>query len=90
MAEFQWRLSMPLSVLVLSFLAIPLSRVRPRVGRFKQILPAILIYVVYVNMLFVSRTWLVDGFIAVLIGFWWVHVLIFSTALLLWMRGKHI
>lgn len=88
MSELQWRASMPISVIVLSFLAIPLSRVRPRIGRFRQILPALLIYVVYVNMLFVSRTWLEEGMIPFWIGLWWTHIAFFIIAGLLWMKGR--
>src|SRR6202000_2196053 len=33
-AEFEWRLSTPLSTLLLGMLAVPLSRVQPRQGRY--------------------------------------------------------
>jgi len=48
-AEFQWRISMPISVLVLSMLAIGLAKVSPRQGRFAKFLPAILLYIIYFN-----------------------------------------
>lgn len=44
MAELQWRLSLPLSILVLTFLVVPLARVNPRQGRYAKLLPAILLY----------------------------------------------
>ncbi len=46
-AELQWRISSPLSVFILALLAVPLSRVNPRQGRFAQIIPATLIYIIY-------------------------------------------
>lgn len=73
-AELQWRLSIPLSAFLLSLLAIPLSHVQPRQGRYSPLLPAILIYVVYVNLLFVARTWIEQKTISTSLGLWWVHV----------------
>lgn len=60
-AELQWRLSTPFSALLLALLAIPLSRSRPRQGRYARILGAMVIYAVYFNMLDVSRTWVEQG-----------------------------
>jgi lipopolysaccharide export system permease protein len=54
-AELQWRISIVLMTLVLSFVAVPLSRVNPRQGKFSKILPAILIFLLYTNFLFMWR-----------------------------------
>ena len=86
MAELQWRLSMPLSVLILSFLALSLSRVKPRQGRFAQLLPAILIFIVYANMLVISRDWVAHGDIPAWIGVWWIHIAVFLLALVNYFR----
>jgi lipopolysaccharide export system permease protein len=56
LAEWQWRFSIPISVLIFSFIAFPLSRVNPRQGKFMRVFPAVLIYAVYVSLLFVSRS----------------------------------
>jgi lipopolysaccharide export system permease protein len=72
-AELQWRISLPLSLFLLAMLAIPLSQVRPRQGRYAQILPAILIYVIYVNLLFVARDWMEHQYLPNGFGMWWVH-----------------
>jgi lipopolysaccharide export system permease protein len=82
-AELQWRMSMPLTVLILMLMAIPFSRIRPRQGRYINLLPAMLIYIVYVNLLFVSRNWVEIRMVPVYIGMWWVHLLAISVALLL-------
>ena len=60
-AELQWRVSTPLSALLLALLAIPLSRSRPRQGRYARVLLALGIYAVYFNLLDVSRTWVEQG-----------------------------
>jgi lipopolysaccharide export system permease protein len=73
-AEFQWRLSLPLSVMVLSLIAITLAKVQPRQGRFAKFLPAILIYIIYYNLMTLSRRWTADAILPTYIGIWWVHL----------------
>lgn len=46
--EWIWRLSMPALVPVVALLALALSRVNPRQGRYLKLLPAILLYLSYV------------------------------------------
>lgn len=46
-AEFFWRLTLILSVPLMAFLVIPLSISNPRQGKLAQILPALLLYLVY-------------------------------------------
>lgn len=75
MAELQWRLSAPLSVILLAIVALPLSQLKPRQGKFARILPAALLYVVYANLIFVARSWLSDGKTPIWLGIWWVHIL---------------
>jgi len=82
-AELQWRLSIPLSVLLLAVLAIPLSQVKPRQGRYVQLLIAVLIYILYVNLLFVSRNWIEQKMLPIGLGMWWVHLLL--LILIAWM-----
>ena len=81
--ELQWRLSMPLSVFILALLAIPLSRVRPRQGRFSHLLPAVLLYIIYVNLLFMARNWVDLKIVPVEFGMWWVHGMMFGLACIL-------
>jgi len=68
-AEFQWRLSTPVSALLLALAAIPLSRSRPRQGRYAKMLLALGIYAIYFNLLDVSRSWVEQGNSAFI---WWV------------------
>ena len=82
-SEIQWRFSIPLSVFMLALLAIPLSQVKPRQSKYSQLLPAILIYVVYMNLLFVGRNWLEQKMLPVWLGMWWVHLLFFAVAVVL-------
>lgn len=80
-AELHWRMAMPVSVLVLALLAFPLSRVNPRRGKFTQLLPAILIYIIYGNLLFLGKAWIFKGTINFNLGLWWVHGMMLLIAL---------
>tara|TARA_B100001093_G_scaffold519777_1_gene610402 strand:+ start:3018 stop:4118 length:1101 start_codon:yes stop_codon:yes gene_type:complete len=75
-AELQWRLSIPLSVILLALLAVPLSHIRPRQGQYGRIFPAISIYLVYANFLWIGRSWISDGKMSPEVGLWWVHGLL--------------
>ena len=72
-AELQWRIAMPLATVLLAALAVPLSRTSPRQGRFAKLFVAVLVYVVYMNLLVASRSWLERGTVSPLLGMWWVH-----------------
>jgi len=73
-AELQWRLALPLSVILLAALAIPLSHTNPRQGQYSKILAGILIYLIYGNLLNVAKKWLERGDVPSWIGIWWVHL----------------
>jgi len=74
-AEVQWRLSMPLSVISLLLLAVPLSRSSPRQGRYGRLVIAILLFVIYYNLLGTAKVWVGDGSVPPVIGLWWVPAL---------------
>ncbi|MFC3909520.1 LPS export ABC transporter permease LptF [Legionella dresdenensis] len=87
-AELQWRISVPLMVLTLTLIAVPLSRVNPRSGKFAKLLPAILLYIVYANFMFIARDWIVAGKIPVWLGMWWLHVVFLLIGLYLVWRNQ--
>ncbi len=90
-AELHWRMAMPVSALVLSVLAFPLSKVNPRRGKFGQLIPAILLYIVYGNLLFLGRAWVRKGLLGFDLGLWWVHGIMAAIAvgLLIYRRVKN-
>ena len=81
-AELQWRLSMPLMAFVLTLLAVPLARLRPRQGRYARIGLAILLYFIYSNLLAAAKVWVAKGLVPVSLGLWWVHAAIVALALI--------
>jgi lipopolysaccharide export system permease protein len=85
-AEYQWRLSLPLMVLILTLLAIPLSELEPRQGRYARVGLVILTFFIYSNLLSAARTWLEKGAVSPVIGLWWAHGLALLLAAVLWWR----
>jgi len=75
-SELQWRISLPLMVLVLSLVAVPLSALRPREGRYARVAVAILVYFGYSNLISTARVWIEKGQIDPRLGVWWVHALV--------------
>lgn len=57
MAEWVWRISYPVSTLILCLLAVPLGYVNPRAGRSLNVVFAILIYAGYSNFVGLSQGW---------------------------------
>jgi lipopolysaccharide export system permease protein len=83
-SELQWRLSAPIATLLLAFLAIPLSRVNPRQGKYLHLLPAITIYILYLNLLLFGRNWIENGDISYRWGLWWIHGLLIIIIFFAW------
>jgi len=74
-AELAWRAAVPVMALVLTLLAVPLAKLRPRQGRFARIGLAILAYFLYSNLLAAVRVWMEKDAAAGQLGLWWVHLL---------------
>ncbi len=85
-AELQWRVSVPLMGVVLVALAVPLGRASPRQGRYAKLVAAILLYIVYSNLLGISQAWIERGRIEPWIGLWWVHAAIVVVTVVLVLR----
>ena len=80
-AELQWRVSTVLLSIILAVLAIPLSKTSARQGRYTKLGLALLIYIIYTNLLNVSRVWIEKGEIPYTLGMWWVHVVMLFMAI---------
>jgi lipopolysaccharide export system permease protein len=83
-AEFHQRLSGPVGLPVIAFLAPLLARSRPREGRYGRVVIAILVLTVYVNLLNVGGSWLSHGVLWPVLGLWWVHGLFVLLGVILW------
>ena len=89
-AELEWRVSYPISVVVLALLAVPLSRSTPREGRYAKLGIGLLGYIVYANLLLGARIWVEREAVPVWLGLWWVHVGAAAVAALLLARQSGI
>ncbi|MDF7676627.1 LPS export ABC transporter permease LptF [Neisseriaceae bacterium ESL0693] len=74
-AELMWRLSLPISVIILALLALPLSYYNPRTGHTYNILVAIGLFLLYQNGLTFLRDAIEEGHIPMLLGLLPMHIL---------------
>ncbi|WP_179958386.1 LPS export ABC transporter permease LptF [Chitinimonas arctica] len=79
--ELARRIASPITTLLLALLAIPLAYVNPRVGRGFNLMVAILLFSIYLNLVNVAQSWIAAGRLPSLIGMWPVHA---AMALIVW------
>lgn len=85
-AEIQARIAVPVSLVILAILAPLLAHARPREGRYARVVAAVLIYVIYMNLLEVGQAWLIKDALWWPLGLWWVHLLPLGLVGYLWYR----
>jgi len=76
-AEIQWRMAFPLVCLIVTLIAVPLSSVNPRQGKFGKMLPALMLFLSYFLLLTASRSGVESGAIPSFVGLWPVHIFAF-------------
>jgi lipopolysaccharide export system permease protein len=82
-AELHWRIGVPLATLILALIAVPLSRIQPRQGRYGRLMIGLLVFIIYFNLLSAGKAWLEQSTVPASVGLWWVHALMLSFALAL-------
>lgn len=80
-AELHWRVALPTMCVVLTLLAVPLSRLNPRQGRYARVWLAVVIYFVYSNLISAGKVWLAHRVIPEWLGLWWTHGVVILLAL---------
>lgn len=91
LAELQWRLTVPLSTVLMGLLAVPLSRAAPRRGKQARFGVAVLVYAVYYNAKVLAKTLVENGTVGLVPGMLWVDALLAVLVVaMLWrpLRGK--
>lgn len=86
LGELVWRISLPVSALVLALFAIPLSSFNPRAGRSVNLVLALLAYVTYTNLVSLSQAWVSQQKLTFGVGVWAVHAAVAALAALLFWR----
>lgn len=86
LSELEWRLGLPISALILSLLAIPLSFVNPRAGRSLNMIMAIMIFMLYNNLISVTNAWVKQGKMEPVAGLLLLHLAMLALAAALFYR----
>jgi lipopolysaccharide export system permease protein len=89
-AELQWRLSLPLSILILVVFAVYLGKTSPRGGKGINILIGIFVFMLYNNGLLVAKSSIENGLLSPIIGMWSIHLIAILFLILLYQfrQGK--
>ncbi len=82
-AELQGRIAAPVSVLILALLAVPLSHLRPREGRYGKVVWGVLAYLMYANLLMFGQSLVGKGRVSAIAGMWSVHAVVLAAAIFL-------
>ena len=85
-AELQSRLDGPAGVILLAFLAVPLSKLSPRGGVYGSVLVAFGIYFAYGNLQRVNHSWVVGQTVPAWLGYFWVDLLLALVGLVMLIR----
>ena len=75
-AEIQWRLSQPISILILSIIGVFLGKTSPRSGKGVNLLFGVIIFMLYNNGLLVAKNSIESGQLNPYVGLWSIHILV--------------
>ena len=73
-AELQWRISQPISVLILSIFGVLLGKSSPRTGKGINLIIGVVVFMLYNNGLLVAKSSIESGELNPFIGMWSVHI----------------
>ena len=90
LAELDWRIAIPVASFIITLMTLPLSQTSPRGGRYAKLGLAILLYLVYSNLLGVGTVWISKGKVPVWLGTTWVHLLALALLYLLLKKSRFI
>ena len=83
-AELFWRISIPISAIVLTFLAVPLAYVNPRIGTWFNIIGAVFLYMLYSNCLSIVQSFIAQGKLGFVAGLIIPHAIAIGLVLVLY------
>ena len=85
-AELFWRISVPISAVVLTLLAIPLAYVNPRMGRSFNFFAAVFLYMLYSNCLNIVQSMIAQGRLELWAGLVLPHAIALLVVVVLFRR----
>jgi len=89
-AEIQWRISQPISVLILSIFGVFLGKSSPRTGKGINLIIGIVIFMLYNNALLAAKSAIESDQLSPLIGMWSIHFLLLLILIIIYQfrQGK--
>lgn len=81
--ELLWRVSLPLMCVLLLLLAIPLGFVNPRGGRSANLMVALLVFIIYLNLINVFQAAVVQQRLSLAAAWWPIHLVAFTFLVVL-------
>jgi lipopolysaccharide export system permease protein len=83
--ELQWRLSQPISILVLSLLGVLLGKSSPRGGKNLGLLIGVAVFILYNNAILLAKSSIEKGDMPLFFGLWWVHAALLMIILIFYL-----
>ena len=87
-AAIHWRFAFPIACLILTLIAVPLSVVNPRQGKFAKMLPALLLFLGYFLLLTAMRSSIESGAVPSGVGLWPIHFVALVLGITLIMQER--
>ncbi len=87
-ATIQWRIAFPLACIILTFIAVPLSVVNPRQGKFAKMLPALMLFLGYFLLLTAMKSSVERQALPSTIGLWPIHISALILGIILLMKER--
>jgi len=87
-AAIQWRLAFPLTCIILTLVAVPISVVNPRQGKFAKLLQVLLLFLAYFLLLTAMRSGVEGNAIPYYVGLWPVHLVALALGISLLMKSR--
>ena len=85
--EYQWSISLSITILVLMVIAVYIGKVEPRQGRLSVILPGMLIYILYLSLLLLGRDHIAQNN-QTSFNLIFIHLIFIFFAILLYLKDK--
>jgi lipopolysaccharide export system permease protein len=87
LSAMQYRISIVLSLFLLTFIAVPLSYVAPRHGRYVKLIPALLIYLIYMGLLLSNKSWIAHATAHLWFYLCWLQVILLLMGVVFFRYG---
>ncbi|MCH2159295.1 MAG: LPS export ABC transporter permease LptF [Oleiphilaceae bacterium] len=83
-----WRISLVILIPVVTMIAVAVCKVNPRHGRYLHLVPAMLLYILYLGLLILAKKKGGEGDLDPLIAFGVVHIMFICAAIALFYRER--